>query len=48
MDPMSNGWWTPVVIHNEAAEVRQRYMKDHGKDLEPGDMVIIRDGRKKD
>ena len=47
MDPSTNGWWEPHVVHNEATEARQRYLKDNSKTLEPGDYVVIRDGRVK-
>lgn len=46
MDPDTNGWWEPEVVVNEAVAARQRFTKDEGKNLEPGAMVIIRDGRK--
>lgn len=43
LDPDTNGWWEPKVITNEAVATRERFMKD--AKLDPGDMVIIEDGR---
>lgn len=47
LDPDTNGWWEAHVVVNEAVAEQQRFIKEHGKDLEPGAFVIIRDGRVK-
>lgn len=43
---MSNGWWKPEVVVNEAVAAIEQYRKD--AKLEPGAMVYVRDTRKSD
>lgn len=47
-DEMSNGWWEPEVIINEAQAARQRFMAEHAERLEPGANVAIRYARTDD
>ena len=44
-DEMSNGWWEPEIVVNEAVAARQRFMAEHGKKLEPGSTIVIRYAR---
>lgn len=46
MDPASDGWWEPKAVYNYAVAARQQFMKSEAaKELEPGAMIVIRDGR---
>ncbi len=42
MDSRTNGEWEAVVVTNEAVATREQYMKTKGKDLEPGQRVVVR------
>lgn len=48
LDDQVGTWYEADTLVNYAAAARERYMKKHGKNLEPGEFVIVRDTRPKD